>query len=179
MVLETYAGTGRDINGALDSVGFTGSNGVPVLTTTLNYADPNLIFLTSPQGWGGDIIPGGQDGYLNNPSIDDEIKAVRLTARREINGGPFSSIDFGINLSDREKSFVNDQFFLGAAGDTTPIPTQFLLSPTRLDYLGIPAVISYDALGLVNSGFYTLVRNPNADVLSGNWVVGERSTPTM
>lgn len=174
VVLETYAGTGRDVAGALDSVGFTiGSNGVPVLTTTLNYADPNLIFLTSPQGWGGDIIPGGQDGYLNNPSIDDEIKAVRLTARREINGGPFSSVDFGINLSEREKSFVNDQFFLGAAGDTTPIPTQFLLSPTELGYLGIPAVISYDALGLVNSGFYSLVRNPNADVLSGNWVVSE------
>lgn len=175
VVLETYAGTGRDINGALDSVGFTiGSNGVPVLTTTLNYADPNLIFLTSPQGWGGDIIPGGQDGYLNNPSIDDEIKAVRLTARREINGGPFSSVDFGINLSDREKSFVNDQFFLGAAGDTTPIPTAFLLPSTELGYLGIPAVISYDALGLVNSGFYSLVRNPNADVLSGNWVVSEK-----
>jgi iron complex outermembrane receptor protein len=174
VVLETYSGTGRNIDGATDSVSFvTGSDGVPVLTTTLNYADPNTIFLTSPQGWGGDIVPGGQVGYLNTPSIDDEIKAVRLTARRDFNGGPFSSIDFGINLSDREKSFANDQFFLGAAGDTTPIPTQFLLAPTRLDYLGIPAVISYDALGLVNSGFYTQARNPNADVLSGNWVVGE------
>ncbi len=55
-------------------------DGVATFTHNLNYADPNLIRLTSPQGWGGDIIPGGQDGYLNTPSIDDEMKAVRFEA---------------------------------------------------------------------------------------------------
>ncbi len=175
VVLETYSGTGRNINGATDSLGFTiDDDGVAQFTAGLDYADPNLVRLTSPQGWGGDVLADGQDGYLNTPSIEDEIKAVRLTGRRELHQSPFSSLDFGINISEREKSFVNDQFYLGAAGDETPIPTEFLLEPTDLSYLGIPSVISYDALGLVDSGFYERVRNPNADVQAGNWVVTEK-----
>lgn len=176
VVLETYAGTGRDVTGALDTLGFTiGSDGVPTFSSRLNYADPNLIRLTSPQGWGGDIIPGGQDGYLNNPSVEDEINAVRLEARHTFAGdGPFTDVRFGVNISEREKSFVNNQFFLGVRGGGSPaVPTQFLLPATQLTYLGLGGVLSYDALGLVDSGFYNLVRNPNADVLSGNWQVTE------
>ena len=176
VVLETYSGTGRDVNGALDTLGFTiNDDGVARFDSRLNYADPNLIRLTSPQGWGGDIIPGGQDGYLNTPTVEDELKAVRFQATQQLTQSPFSSIDFGVNLSEREKSFVNDQFFLGVpGGQSLAVPSAFLLSPTDLGYLGISGVISYDALGLVDSGFYNRVRNPNADVLSGNWVVNEK-----
>lgn len=175
-ILESYSGTGRNIAGQLDSLGFTlDGDGVTHLTSNINYADPNLIRLTSPQGWGGDIIPGGQDGYLNTPTITDEIKAIRLTARRELHQSPFSSIDFGFNYTERNKDFVNDQYFLGVPGGASAVvPSAFLLAPTQLGYLGIPAVLSYDSIGLVNSGFYNLVRNPNADVLSGNWVVSEK-----
>jgi iron complex outermembrane receptor protein len=35
-------------------------------------------------------------------------------------------------------------------------------------------VLSYDALGLINSGALDLIRNPNADVISGNWEVTEK-----
>ena len=177
VVLETYSGTGRDVAGALDTIGYRlDDDGVAVFTHQLNYADPNLIRLTSPQGWGGDIIPGGQDGYMNTPSVNDELKAVRLEARHQFNGeGPFSSIKFGVNLSEREKTFVNDQFFLGVPGGASAaVPTAFLLPSTQLTYLGLGPVISYDALGLVNSGFYNRVRNPNADVRSGNWEVTEK-----
>ncbi|MBB5747111.1 TonB-dependent receptor [Brevundimonas variabilis] len=175
IVLETYSGTGRDIAGALDTLDFRlDGNGVPRFTSRLNYADPNLIRITSPQGWGGDIVPGGQDGYLNSPTVSDEIKAVRFSGRRELHQSPFTAIEYGANISEREKSFVSDEFFLAAPGDTTVIPTQFLLNPTALDYLGIPAVISYDALGLVNSGFFARTRNPNSDVISKNWAVTEK-----
>ncbi|ADL02210.1 TonB-dependent receptor [Brevundimonas subvibrioides] len=177
VVLETYSGTGRDVAGALDTIGYAiDSDGSATFTHSLNYADPNLIRLTSPQGWGGDVIPGGQDGYLNTPSVEDEIKAVRLQATRQLNGdGPFTSIKFGVNVSEREKSFVNDQFFLGVPGGASAVvPAAFLLPSTELTYLGLGPVISYDALGLVNSGFYNRVRNPNADVQSGNWEVTEK-----
>jgi iron complex outermembrane receptor protein len=178
IILETNAGTGRNVAGALDTLGFEiTDDGVTRFTSQLDYADPNLIRITSPQGWGGDVIPGGQAGYMNTPSIEDEIKAVRLTARRELHQSPFSSLDFGVNVSEREKTFVNDQFYIGVpgGGDLT-IPSDLLLEPTELGYLGIPAVISYDALGLVNSGALDLIRNPNADVLSGNWAVTEKVT---
>ena len=176
VVLETYSGTGRGPVGATDTIGFRlDGNNVATFTHTLNYADPTLIRLTSPQGWGGDVVPGGQDGYLNNPSINDEIKAIRLQATHQFgNDGLFDSIKFGVNISEREKTFVNNQFFLGVPGGASPVvPSRFLLPSTQLTYLGLGPVISYDALGLVNSGFYNRIRNPNADVLAGNWEVKE------
>ena len=175
-ILESYSGTGRNIAGALDSLGFTvDGDGVTHLTSTIDYADPNVIRLTSPQGWGSDVVAGGQDGYMNTPTITDEIKAIRASARRELHQSPFSSIDFGVNYSERQKDFVNDQYYLSIpGGGSAVVPAAFLLEPTELGYLGIPAVLSYDSLGLVRSGFYNLVRNPNADVLSGNWDVTEK-----
>ncbi|TFW14043.1 TonB-dependent receptor [Brevundimonas intermedia] len=176
IILETNAGTGRNINGALDTLGFElTDDGVTRFTSQLNYADPTLIRLTSPQGWGGDVIPEGQVGYMNTPSIEDEIKAVRLTATRELHQTPFKSIDFGFNYSERTKTFVNDQYYLGVpGGGDLAVPSEFLLDPTDLGYLGISQVLSYDALGLVNSGALNLIRNPNADVISGNWGVTEK-----
>ena len=181
IILETNAGTGRNINGALDTLGFElTSDGVTRFTSQLNYADPTLIRITSPQGWGGDVIPGGQAGYMNTPSIEDEIKAVRFVTTRQLHQSPFSSIDFGVNYSERSKSFVNDQYYLAVpGGGDLSIPTQFLLSPTDLGYLGISQVISYDALALVNSGALDRIRNPNADVAAGNWEVSEKVTTTF
>ena len=176
MVLETYAGTGQNVDGALDTLDFTiDDNGVATFTSRLDYSDPNLIRLTSPQGWGGDIVTGGQDGYLNNPSTDDEINAVRVESRYTFDDeGPFTTLTVGANISERDKSFVNDQYYLDAPGTDAVVPSEFLLPATQLSYLGLGGVLSYDALGLVNSGYYTLIRNPNADVLSGNWEVNEK-----
>lgn len=176
LILETNAGTGRNINGALDTLGFElTDDGVTRFTSQLNYADPSLILLTSPQGWGGDVIPEGQAGYMNTPSITDEIKAVRLTANRALHQSPFSSIDFGFNYSERTKEFINDQYYLGVpGGGDLAVPSEFLLEPTDLGYLGISEVLSYDALALVNSGALNLIRNPNADVAAGNWDVTEK-----
>ncbi|KAK0339942.1 hypothetical protein LTR94_032533, partial [Friedmanniomyces endolithicus] len=137
IILETNSGTGRNIDGALDTLGFVlTDDGVTQFTSQLNYADPNLIRITSPQGWGSDVIPGGQAGYMNTPTIEDEIKAVRLTARRNLNQSLFSSIDFGLNYSERNKSFVNDQFYIGVpGGGDLIVPSEYLLDPTDLGYL--------------------------------------------
>ena len=176
IVLETNAGTGRNIDGALDTLGFElTDDGVTRFTSQLDYADPTLIRVTSPQGWGGDVIPGGQVGYMNTPTVTDEIKAVRLTATRILHEAPFRSVSFGFNHSERQKAFVNDQFYLGVpGGGDLFVPANLLLAPTDLGYLGISQVLSYDALGLVNSGALDLIRNPNADVIAGNWEVTEK-----
>jgi len=176
IILETNAGTGRNINGALDTLGFElTDDGVTRFTSQLDYADASLIRITSAQGWGSDVIAGGQVGYMNTPSIEDEIKAVRLTANRALHQSPFKSIDFGFNYSERNKTFVNDQYYIGVpGGGDLFVPSEYLLEPTDLGYLGISQVLSYDALGLVNSGLLDLVRNPNADVAAGNWEVTEK-----
>ncbi len=178
IIMETNAGTGRNINGALDTLGFElTDDGVTRFTSQLDYADPNLIRLTSPQGWGGDVIPEGQAGYMNTPTVTDEIKGVRLSANRALHQSPFSSIDFGLNYSERQKEFVNDQYYLGVpGGGDLVVPAEYLLEPTDLGYLGISRVLSYDALALANSDLLNRIRNPNADVTAGNWEVTEKVT---
>jgi iron complex outermembrane receptor protein len=90
-------------------------------------------------------------------------------------------VDFGVNYNTREKELIADEFFLGVAGGGfNVVPTQYRLDPTSLAFIGIPGMVSYDTLGLLNSGFFTLVRNPNSDVLAKNWSVEETIvTPFM
>ncbi|MDO9587737.1 MAG: TonB-dependent receptor [Brevundimonas sp.] len=174
-IIESYAGTGDNGSGAADTLTFRiDGDGVPQFDNNLNYADYNLIRPSSPQGWGGGVIPGGQDGYLNSPTVTDELFATRLQATAHYNSGPFSSVDFGVNYNEREKELIADEFFLGVRGGGFPVvPAEFRLGATSLAFIGIPGMVSYDTLGLLNSGFYDLIRNPNADVLSKNWVVSE------
>lgn len=180
VILETYSGTGRGPVGATDALGFsTGDNGVVGFDSILDYSDPNLIRLTSPQGWGGGAVPGGQDGFINNPSILDELAALRFDVEREL-GGVLRSFKVGANYTTRDKDFAPDRFFLGLVANATspnnvsvPIPASALLQPTRLEFLGIAGMVSYDPLALLNSGIYNFVPAADADVFSRQWQVGE------
>ena len=173
IILETYSGTGPAGEGATDTLGFemVGNTGA-FFNSSLDYTDPNLIMLTSPQGWGGDIVEGGQLGYHNQPTVNDELNTVRLSAERFMNG-TISSMEFGVNYTDREKSLVRDEFFLALADGSTSAPLQNITGVTDLSFLGIPGMISYDPLANVRDGVYTLTRNPNADVIIKSWLVEE------
>lgn len=180
---ETLAGTGRNVAGALDSLGFTIQPGeAPRFTSTLNYADPNLIVLTSPQGWGGASAPNGQDGYLNSPAIEDELAAINLSAHIDLEGdSAFSRVEMGVYANERDKSFDNEQYYLvlpNSPGNLR-VPDRFLLAPTSLEFVGINGgVLSYDVSGLVNSGAYNLIPNLDPNVVAGSWEVNERILTT-
>ena len=173
IILETYSGTGPAGEGATDTLGFemVGNTGA-FFNSSLDYTDPNLIMLTSPQGWGGDIVPGGQLGYHNQPTVNDELNTIRLSAERFMDG-TISSMEFGVNYTDREKSLVRDEFFLALADGSNAGPLQNITGVTDLSFLGIPGMISYDPLANINDGVYTLTRNPNADVIIKSWLVEE------
>ncbi len=185
LVLETYAGTGRNAVGATDNLGFTMTDRGATFRPTLNYGDYNQIRLTSPQGWGGDVAnPGGQpiingqDGYYNDRQVSDELYAFRAQVERKLDG-PISAIQAGANFTNREKQLTPDEFFLGLKGNTdgltsVAVPTDLRLAPTNLTFLGLGPMISYDPLALLNSGIYNLVRNPNADVNTKGWTVREK-----
>jgi iron complex outermembrane receptor protein len=175
-IVESYSGSGRSGVGALDNMTFSmNDDGVAIFKSTLNYADPNVIKLTSPQGWGGDIIAGGQDGYLNQPHVEDELKAVRLSATRALDDG-LSSFEVGFNYSERSKGLVNDEWFLRVKGSpaSVSIPQSAIVGTTSLAFIGIAGMVSYDPFALIKGGTYDLVRNPNADVLVKSWDVEEK-----
>jgi iron complex outermembrane recepter protein len=185
LILETYSGTGRGPLGATDNIKFQMSKRGAFFTPTLNYSDPNLIRLTSPQGWGGDIanpggqpILGGQDGYYNNRIVKDALQQFRAEVEKEMESGFIRSVIGGVNYTSRTKSLTPDEFFLGLKGNTNgttsvAIPSNALLKPTNLAYLGLGPMVSYDPVKLLNSGIYNLVRNPNSDVLTKGWGVTE------
>ena len=173
--LETYSGTGPGAAGANATLNFQTGNGSYIFGSNLNYADPALILLTDPQGW-------GQSGYIKEPRITDELTALRVSATRTFDSGPISSLEFGANISHREKDKASIESFLDLdCPGTTPdnqcavaIPAALRQSPTALAFLGIPGMVSYDPLAvLATPGIYIRRSNSNADVISKRWGVEE------
>ena len=164
LIFESNAGTGRGQGvGARDSLDFQCDESGCTFDPTLNYGDPNVIQLTSPMGWGG--VPGGQDGYYNNRIVDDELKQYRGDIERELVGF-LSSVRAGLSYTDRDKSLTPDESYIVLTNGASQmaVPSQYLLKPTNLSYLGLGPVISYDPLALLRDGIYTRVPNPHSDI---------------
>jgi iron complex outermembrane receptor protein len=185
LALETYSGTGRNGVGATDTIGFNSGTAGTTFTHVIDYSDYNTILLTSPQGWGGTQIAtngtridGGQDGYYNDRIVKDKLYQFRGQLTRHFDG-PIESVQFGLNYTKRSKSLVPDEYFVGLAANTTgnisvPVPTQFRLGSTNLDFLGLGPMISYDPLALLDAGIYKLVPNPYGDVVTKSYSVDEK-----
>jgi len=175
-VLETYSGTGSNQTGIPDTLTYRleGSTGA-VFTPTIDYTDPNLIVLTGPQGWGGDVVPGGQLGFLKRPTSEDELTQIRLSASREmpILRDHFSRFELGVNSTSRDKFDAENGFFLAGANGATEIPLPSTTGVSDLGFIGIPGQISYDPIAVLNSGVYDIIPNPNSDTLAADWEVEE------
>ena len=175
-VLETYSGTGANLVGTPDSIAVSmGTNQGASFTPTLDYTDTNLVQLGGPQGWGGDVVPGGQAGYLKNPTSEDALTLFKVSTRREFEGDGFiSEIDFGGSYSHRTKSEVEDGFYLALPNGQNRAPLPPTTGVTDLSFIGIDGMISYDPLAALYSGTYLPLTNPNADVISADWSVKEK-----
>ncbi|WP_370032461.1 TonB-dependent receptor [Qipengyuania mesophila] len=184
--LESNWGTGRGSIGATDNIGFQSGPQGTVFSPMLDYGNFNTMLLTSPQGWGGnqiapngDSILGGQDGYYNNRIIKDTIWQARMEVEKEFDGNFFRSLQAGVNFTDRSKSLVPDEYFLGLVANTdgltsVQVPEQFRLGTTDLTYLGLGPVISYNPLDLLDAGIYKLVPNAYGDVVVKSYSVNEK-----
>lgn len=172
LLLETYAGLGPSSDpDATDDVDFTiGEKGLPHFTYGLDYADPSVVVLTDPGGW-------GQDGFMKTPTVEDELTSVRLGAERNFETGIFSSFEFGINHANREKTRSSGfEGFLRLPGgaDTMAIPAGALLDPVSLRYTGIPGTIAYDINQVL--GLYDIDPLVHQDVHNKSWTVEEKVT---
>ncbi len=156
--LESTGGTGPAGSVVTDTVAFTtNSDGVTLNSTAGNYGDFSKVFLTDPGGWGGG---SRRSGFVGNPTVEDEIKAVRLAATRKMGGGAFSDIVFGLNYAERTKS--HDQWqsilYLPTGVSAATVPAQYRTGVTNGAFFNnAGGIISYDALGLYRSGFWTTI----------------------
>ena len=169
-ILETYARLAPAL--LLDGVTATYSGddyyefGFPIDLT-----DPGNFRMMDPGGWGG-AVP--QAGYLKDFIIDDQLDALRIELERSFEVGMFSSVEFGANFADREKSRSSNEFTLCTTPTCTgnpevPVPTQFVTgnySFAGIEFMGL------DALGLLEN-FYFLQGKQHPDIYNKNWDINE------
>ncbi len=179
--LESYSGSGRGSDvGAKDNLGFTfGNDGIVRFAPTLNYADPALFKLGAALSWANGLtVPSNaQDGFINTPSVEDTLDAIRLSATRAFDEGVFSSVEFGVNYSEREKSKTDSGLYLTLKGypNMQTVPAAFAIAPTSLDFIGMGNMLSYDSLALYRSGAYNEVSEGLTEPgrLRNNWTINE------
>ena len=170
---ETTAGT---LPGQQDTLAFSGFNGANVTqvkyTPGLNYSDRNAVKLTDTMGWsGGAASP--QAGYLGQPYVEDEVKAIRLTAKKAMEWGPLTATTYGFNYTARDKARSGqDGRLLVIGGD----PNGFTDVPgTGVAPAGASGfnVVTWDPRGSLGT-VYQLAPKVDADILNKFWDVKER-----
>ncbi len=183
VIFESYSGTGPSGSGATDTLSFRTTPGAGTMfSSTLDYTNAAQIVLTDPQGWGAGAAGGAltQAGFYNTPEIEDELKAIKLAAKRDLSWGPINSFEFAYNGSLREKSKEVHESFLtfgGRIADGAPtsraIPAAAILGTVSLDMIGIKGMLAYDPMYLLKNGVYTLIADQNPAVQTRNWSVRE------
>ena len=168
-ILETYAGLAPGLS---DTVrGQLNSEGYFDFGFGLDYGDPSILRLTDAGGW-------GQDGYIKDFEVKDELDSARLDLEYSFASGFLSSLEFGANLTDRSKSRSSNEAKLClvacAGGDSAPVPVGMLGNPF-FGFGGLSNLINYNANDTLGS-IYQLQRKDHPDIFNKNWEVNEKVT---
>ncbi len=184
---ESYAGTGRGDNyGVGDNLTYElkGGNAGAVFTPSLNYADYNLIQLGGPRSWGSStalnnkygiydvnndgeinfkdspLANSAQDGFINAPTVDDEMDAFRLAATQLLeDAGAVSKMHYGVSYKTREKDKKSEGYFMTLKNypATIKVPEQYRLGTVDLGFIGMGNMIAYNSGAMLNDGYYDLL----------------------
>ena len=142
---------------------------------SLQYDRSNLstLRLTDPESW-------GQNGYDKIITTDDKLKAIRLSAQRDLEG-LFSRIDFGVNRTQRDKEKGSAEALVRITDRNVPPGTNVNPGaplPDGTRPLAIPGsgltTISFNPAAAL--GAYRFDPNVNGDILRKGWTVNEKVT---
>ena len=145
----------------------------------VDYTDENLIRLAGPQAWGAPVIGAdAQDGFINRPTFEEELDAIRLEVNGVLEYGIVSGLTAGVAYADRKKEKINEGDYLTAPTYPGDGPIPDVLGVADLSFLGLGGVLAYDSVGLYRSGYYTetpasLVQT---DRLGDTYTVNEEQT---
>ncbi|NQY63722.1 MAG: TonB-dependent receptor [Alteromonadaceae bacterium] len=179
--MESYSGSGRGNGvGVADDIAFEmAGDGGALFSPQLDYSDTDIFKLGGALSWGNSVVNSdGQDGFINTPSIDDELSAIRLSAEYTIDSDIISSVEFGVNYSERQKSKIDTGIYLRLKDypNMVDVPSEYLLSPTSLEFIGMGNMLSYDTYGLYKSGIYNEFSQGQTDLgrVKGSWDITEK-----
>lgn len=173
-VLEIYAG----IPGTSDTLTYTlNPDGYYHFDFGLDYGDAETMQLVTG---GGGCCSWGQDGYLKDFRVEDEINAARLHFERSFLEGWMSSLEFGLNHSAREKSraAIEAQLYLNPDFSTPanqPIPPGAIWT-TGIGFDGLVggSLIGVDPNAVLD--LYNRRSNIHEHINNKNWQVNEDLT---
>ncbi|HEU4853401.1 MAG TPA: TonB-dependent receptor [Telluria sp.] len=171
---ETYAGIpGNQAKDTITYSGFDGANFTEVkYTPGLNYADRNVAKLTDVMGWSGGVS-SPQAGYLAMPEINDEVKALRLTAKKAVEWGPMVATTYGFNYTRRDKARTGDEGRLLIKGGDPYGAATMPGSETMMAGSSGIMVASWDPRGSLGT-IYELANKVDADIYNKFWDVREK-----
>jgi iron complex outermembrane receptor protein len=175
---ESYAGLGRaglPTQGANNRRTWTYTDrGLLFSDNSQSFDSFDVVRLAGPQSWGGSLAPitqldtpaaraagigftQAQDGFVNSALFDEYLNAVRLEANYRFDDGFVKNVSVALRYSDHKKSKENQGFFLTAQTYPSdgPVPESARRGVADLGWTGLGNVVAYDALGLINSDFYT------------------------
>lgn len=142
-------------------------DGISTFTPTIDVSDPALEHLADVWGY---------HAAERVFRVKDELKGFRLATDRKLSWGPFSTAEAGVNYTNRTKDYSHRLFFYHLAeGASDAIPTDYLLPAADLSPIGVPAAISVNVRGIINSGLMT-TQEVTSLKPGQSWGVGEKIT---
>jgi TonB-dependent receptor len=123
-------------------------------------SDPSRMALGDVPGF--DFVSGNKRwiGAVRHPEIQDDIKSLRLSGKRELDG-MFSSIVGGVNYTQRNKDVAKNEDRILAPRDANgdlmrSIPTSVVGTPFDMGWAGIPSLVRIDVPSLARLPGYSL-----------------------
>jgi iron complex outermembrane recepter protein len=170
-ITEIEAGQFDDVNNRPLPENVTVANYNQIAALQYDRSNLTTMRLTDPESW-------GQNGYDKIISTDDKIKAIRLSAQRDLEG-LFSRVDFGVNHTTRDKEKGSEEAFLRLTNRNVPPGTNVNPGgalPAGTSSISLPGTglttISFNPADALSS--YRFDPNVNGDILRKGWTVNEK-----
>lgn len=157
--------------GVADTIGYNfpvSGGAFPTFNLSQSYTNPATLKL---------VEQFGRLGYIEIPEIRDELKSMRLEAKRALDWTIFSQFDAGVNFSKRDKSrdWHEDYYRAATPATQTVIPSDLLSANAPAGFAGIPGFLGFDLEAALNR-FGTRTPNIDGNTFGRRWAVHEKVT---
>jgi iron complex outermembrane receptor protein len=158
----------------LDNVGLAFAGGAfPTIRPTRDYSNPSNLYVRG-------TIYGS--GYGKVPSVEDELKSAKLAANiplPESMSTFFSSVDVGINYSDRSKKKRQPEGDITLKGNAFTVPGELQYAPVNLGFAGAGVIPSWNVPGVVAYGMVFQPSDTKDYLIAKAWDVNEKITTSF
>lgn len=155
--------------GVADTIGFNfppNGDAFPSFNLSQSYTNPATLRL---------VEQFGRLGYSQRPDIKDDLKSVRLDAKRGLDWGIFNAFDAGVNFSKRDKSrdWNEDTYRLATPTTQIQLASDLLTANAPANYAGIPGFLGFDLAAAMNR-YGTFAPLIDGNTFGRRWAVHEK-----